>query len=255
MTGILAGKRALVVGVANDRSIAWGVASTMAATGARLAVTYLNAKAEPYVRPLAEQAGAELILPLDVADPAQEAAVFEAIAQAWGGLDILVHSIAFAQKEDLHGRVVDVSAAGFALAMDVSVHSFIRLCRLAEPLMGQGGACLTMSFHGAERVVSTYNVMGPVKAALEATARELASELGPKGITVNVLSPGAIATRAAGGIASFDAMLEEAAARSPMKRLATIEDVGAAAVFLASHAARNITGETLHVDAGYQIMG
>jgi enoyl-[acyl-carrier protein] reductase I len=255
MSTVLAGKRALVVGVANDRSIAWGVADAMAAAGARLAVTFLNAKAEPYVRPLAERVGAELILPLDVADPAQEASVFEAIGSAWGGLDILVHSIAFALKDDLHGRVVDVSSKGFALAMDVSVHSFVRLCRLAEPLMANGGACLTMSFHGAERVVSTYNVMGPVKAALEATARELASELGPQGITVNVLSPGAMATRAAGGIASFDAMLQEAASRSPMKRLATIEDVGAAAVFLASDAARNITGETLHVDAGYQIMG
>jgi enoyl-[acyl-carrier protein] reductase I len=255
MAGILKGKKALVVGIANDQSIAWGVARMMRQTGAELAVTYLNEKAERFVRPLAEELEASLILPLDAADPAQEEAVFAAIASRWGGLDILVHSIAFAPRDELHGRVVDTSAQGFAQAMDISVHSFIRLCRRAEPLMKNGGACLTMSFYGAEKVVSTYNVMGPAKAALEAATREIASELGPKGITVNVLSPGPMATRAAGGIASFDAMMQEAVERSPMKRLATIEDVGAAAVFLASDAARNITGETLHVDAGYHIMG
>lgn len=255
MPGILSGKRALVVGVANENSIAWGVASAMAEAGAELAITYLNPKAEPYVRPLAESVGAALIEPLDVGRPEQEEVLFGRIAQRWGRLDIVVHSIAFARREDLHGRVLDTSAEGFAQAMDVSVHSFVRLCRRAEPLMTHGGACMTMSFYGAEKVVSTYNVMGPVKAALEAVTRELASELGPNGITANVLSPGPMATRAAGGIASFDAMLKEAAERAPMKRLATIEDVGAAAVFLASDAARNITGETLHIDAGYQIMG
>ena len=255
MAGILHGKKALIVGIANDQSIAWGVAKMMRQTGAELAVTYLNEKAERFVRPLAEELGAPLILPLDAAHPGQEEAVFEAIARQWGGLDILVHSIAFAPREELHGRVVDTTAEGFAQAMDISVHSFIRLCRRAEPLMAKGGACLTMSFYGAEKVVSTYNVMGPAKAALEAATREIASELGPKGITVNVLSPGPMATRAAGGIASFDAMMQEAIDRAPMKRLASIEDVGAAAVFLASDGARNITGETLHVDAGYHIMG
>ncbi|MFO1150725.1 MAG: enoyl-ACP reductase FabI [Alsobacter sp.] len=255
MSGILKGKRALVIGIANDQSIAWGVARMMRETGAELAITYLNEKAERFVRPLAEQVEAPLILPLDAAKPEQEAAVFEAIAQRWGGLDILVHSIAFAPRDELHGRVVDTTPEGFAQAMDISVHSFIRLCRRAEPLMAKGGACLTMSFYGAEKVVSTYNLMGPAKAALEAATREIASELGPKGITVNVLSPGPMATRAAGGIASFDSMMQEAIERSPMKRLATIEDVGAAAVFLSSNAARNITGETLHVDAGYHIMG
>jgi enoyl-[acyl-carrier protein] reductase I len=255
MGGILKGKRALVVGIANDQSIAWGVARMMRETGAELAVTYLNEKAERFVRPLAEELGASLILPLDASRPEEEEAVFAAIARHWGGLDILVHSIAFAPRDELHGRVVDTTPEGFAQAMDISVHSFIRACRRAEPLMKDGGACLTMSFYGAEKVVSTYNLMGPAKAALEAATREIASELGPKGITVNVLSPGPMATRAAGGIASFDAMMQEAAERSPMKRLATIEDVGAAAVFLASDAARNITGETLHVDAGYHIMG
>jgi enoyl-[acyl-carrier protein] reductase I len=255
MSGILTGKRALVVGIANDQSIAWGVAKAMREAGAELAVTYLNEKAERFVRPLGEQLDAALILPMDAAHPAQEEAVFAAIAKSWGRLDIVVHSIAFAPRDDLHGRVVDSSAEGFSQAMDISVHSFMRLCRYAEPLMTNGGACLTMSFYGAEKVVSSYNLMGPTKAALEAATREVASELGPKGITVNVLSPGPMATRAAGGIAEFSAMMEEAKTRAPMKRLASIEDVGAAAVFLASDAARNITGETLHVDAGSHIMG
>jgi enoyl-[acyl-carrier protein] reductase I len=255
MSNALAGKRALVVGVANDHSIAWGVAAAMHAAGAELALTYLNAKAEPHVRPLAERVGATLFEPLDVAHEAAEESLFARIAQAWGSLDILVHSIAFAPGADLHGRVVDASAKGFALAMDISVHSFIRLCRRAEPLMKNGGSCQTMSFYGAEKVISTYNVMGPVKAALEAVTRELASKLGANGITVNVLSPGPMATRAAGGIAGFDDLMKDATARAPMRRLASIEDVGAAAVFLASDAARNITGETLHVDAGYHVMG
>jgi enoyl-[acyl-carrier protein] reductase I len=255
MGAILAGKRALVVGIANETSIAWGVAEAMAAAGAELCVTYLNDKAKAHVAPLAERAGAALFLPLDVTRAGEEEALFASIAERWGRLDVLVHSIAFARREDLHGRVLDTSAEGFGQAMDVSVHSFVRMCRRAEPLMTQGGACMTMSFFGAEKVVSTYNVMGPVKAALEAVTRELASELGPAGITANVLSPGPMATRAAGGIAGFDAMLSQATQRAPMRRLATIEDVGAAAVFLASDGARNITGETLHVDAGYQVMG
>jgi enoyl-[acyl-carrier protein] reductase I len=255
MPGVLAGKRALVVGIANDQSIAWGVAKAMREAGADLAITYLNEKAERFVRPLGEELGAALILPMDAAFPEQEGALFAAIADRWGGLDIVVHSIAFAPRDDLHGRVVDTSAQGFAQAMDISVHSFIRLCRHAEPLMAKGGACLTMSFYGAEKVISSYNLMGPAKAALEAATREVASELGEKDITVNVLSPGPMATRAAGGIANFSAMMEEARARTPMKRLANIEDVGAAAVFLASDAARNITGETLHIDAGAHIMG
>jgi enoyl-[acyl-carrier protein] reductase I len=251
----LSGKYALVVGVANDHSIAWGVARALQAAGAELAITYLNAKAEPYVRPLAEQLNAPIVMPLEVSHPEQQQALFDAIKEKWGRLDILVHSIAFASHDDLRGRVVDASADGFAKAMDISVHSFIRLVRSAEPLMTEGGACLTMSFYGAEKVVSSYNIMGPVKAALEATTRELCSELGAKSITVNALSPGTIATRAAGGIAGFDEMVREAAERSPMRRLATIDDVGAAATFLASDAGRNITGTILHVDAGYHVMG
>ncbi len=251
----LQGMKALVVGVANEHSIAWGIAMALRAAGADMALTFLNDKAEPFVRPLAERLGASLFMPLDVGNSAQQDALFAEIGKAWGQLDILVHCIAFAPRADLHGRVVDTSAKGFSLAMDVSVHSLARLCRAAEPLMPKGGACMTVSYYGAEKVISTYNMMGPVKAALEATARELASELGPKGISVNVLSPGAMATRAGGGIARFDAMLEQARVRAPMQRLARIEDVGAAAAFLASPAARCITGETIHVDGGYHIMG
>ena len=193
-------------------------------------------------------------MPLDVTAEEQEKPLFDEIARVWGRLDILVHSIAFAPGQDLHGRVIDTSREGFAMAMDISVHSFLRLARRAEPLMTAGGACLAMSFYGAEKVVQSYNLMGPVKAALEAATRELAAELGPRNITVNALSPGPMATRAASGIAHFDALMSDAVARSPMGRLATIEDVGAAATFLASDQARNITGVVLHVDAGRHIM-
>jgi enoyl-[acyl-carrier protein] reductase I len=251
----LQGKKALVIGIANDRSIAWGVAKALHAAHAQVAVTYLDEKAEPHVRPLAESIGAEIILPLDVEDDAELDALFGALTTRWGRLDILVHSIAFAPRDDLHGRVVDSSRAGFSRAMDISVHSFIRMVKRAEPLMTNGGSCLTMSFYGAEKVVSSYNLMGPVKAALEATVRELASELGTRKVTVNALSPGTMATRAASGIAEFDTMMAEAAERAPLHRLATIEDVGACAAFLASPAARNVTGSVIYVDAGYHIMG
>lgn len=251
----LSGKRALIVGVANDQSIAWGVAQALRQAGAELAITYLNEKAEAHVRPLAESVEARIVMPLDVERGYEEEPLFDAIRNDWGGLEILVHSIAFAPGDDLRGRVVDSSARGFARAMDISVHSFVRLARRAETLMANGGACMAMSFYGAEKVVETYNLMGPVKAALEAATRELASELGPKNITVNALSPGPIATRAASGIAKFDAMIDEAAARSPMRRLATIEDVGALAAFLSSDLARNITGSVIYVDAGRHIVG
>lgn len=251
----LNGKRSLVVGIANDQSIAWGVAKALHDAGAELAVTYLNEKAEAYVRPLAESIGASIILPLNVEDDAELEALFGTLATKWGRLDILVHSIAFAPRDDLHGRVVDSSREGFLRAMDISVHSFIRMVKRAEPLMTEGGSCLTMSFYGAEKVVSSYNLMGPVKAALEATVRELASELGARNVTVNAVSPGAMATRAASGIQSFDEMIAEATERSPLHRLATIEDVGACAAFLAAPAARNVTGSVIYVDAGYHIMG
>ncbi|MEO0823129.1 MAG: enoyl-ACP reductase FabI [Pseudomonadota bacterium] len=251
----LAGKKALVVGVANDQSIAYGCARAFREQGADLAITYLNAKAEPHVRPLAEALGAEIILPLDVRNETEVDALYAAITERWGKLDTLLHSIAFCPKDDLHGRVVDCSAEGFGLAMDVSVHSFLRLMRRAEPLMPHGGTCMTVSFYGSEKVVDHYNVMGPVKAALEATMRYVAAELGPKGISVHALSPGPLKTRAASGIDHFDELLNRAAERAPTNQLATIEDVGAYAAFLASSEAFNVTGGVHPIDGGYSIVG
>jgi enoyl-[acyl-carrier protein] reductase I len=249
----LAGQKALVVGIANDMSIAWGCAKAFRTQGADLAVTYLNAKAEPYVRPLAAQLGAEIVMPLDVAVKGQMEALFAAITERWGRLDTLLHSIAFAPRADLHGRVVDCSPEGFALAMDISVHSFLRMIRLAEPLMPEGGTCLSVSFFGSARVVRHYNMMGPVKAALESAVRYAAAELGGKGISVHALSPGPLKTRAASGIDDFDALIAEATERAPMHQLVTIEDVGAYAAFLASREARRLTGGVHDIDAGFSI--
>ena len=250
----LQGKRGLVVGIANDQSIAWGCARALSAAGAELALTWLNDKARPHVEPLAQQLGAAITAPLDVSVPGQLEALFGQIERQWGGLDFLVHSIAFAPKQDLHGRVTDSSAAGFAQAMDVSCHSFMRMARLAEPLMKQGGSLMAMTYLGAEEVIADYGLMGPVKAALEASVRYLAAELGPAGIRVNAISPGPLATRAASGIAHFDRLLADAEARSPMRRLASIDDVGALCAFLAGDGARAITGGTLYVDGGYNIL-
>lgn len=250
----LQGKRGLVVGIANDQSIAWGCARALSAAGAQLALTWLNDKARPHVEPLAQQLGAAITAPLDVSVPGQLEALFAQIEREWGGLDFLVHSIAFAPKQDLHGRVTDSSAAGFAQAMDVSCHSFMRMAKLAEPLMGQGGSLMAMTYLGAEEVIADYGLMGPVKAALEASVRYLAAELGPAGIRVNAISPGPLATRAASGIAHFDRLLADAETRSPMRRLASIDDVGALCAFLAGDGARSITGGTLYVDGGYNIL-
>ncbi len=251
----LSGKKALIVGVANEHSVAWGCAKALGAQGASLAITYLNAKAERFVRPLAESLGAEIVAPLDVRDEADHDALFAEIEARWGGLDTVIHSVAFCPKDDLHGRVVDCSAEGFALAMDVSVHSFLRLIRRAEPLMPDGGTCMTVSFYGSEKVVEHYNVMGPVKAALEAVTRYAAAELGEKGISVHALSPGPLKTRAASGIGHFDDLLNRAAERAPMHTLASIEDVGAYAAFLASSEAARVTGGVHAIDGGYSIIG
>lgn len=249
----LQGHKALVVGIANENSIAYGCARALRSQGADLAVTWLNSKAEPYVRPLAEELGAEIVAPLDVAQPAQLEGLFQGITERWGRLDTLVHSIAFAPREDLHGRVIDCSSDGFSLAMDVSVHSFLRMIRLAEPLMPEGGCCLSVSFFGSSRVVRHYNMMGPVKAALESAVRYAAAELGPQGIRVHALSPGPLKTRAASGIGHFDELLSLASERAPTHQLATIEDVGAMAAFLASPAARNLTGGVHDIDGGFSI--
>jgi len=252
---VLAGRKALVVGVANDRSIAWGCARAMHRAGAEVAMTYLNEKAKPHVQPLADEVGAKLFLPLEVREPAQTDAVFAAITREWGKLDILVHSIAFAPREALDGRVVDCPREGFLTAMDVSCWSFLDMARRAEPLMTDGGTLLTMSYLGANQVIENYGIMGPVKAALEASVRYLATELGPKGIRVHAVSPGPLATRAASGIPDFDALMERVASRAPARRLVTIEEVGAACVFLSTHYAAAMTGETLYVDGGYHILG
>lgn len=252
---ILAGKKGLIVGIANDRSIAYGCAQVMHKLGATLAITYLNAKAEPHVRPLAEQLEADLVLPLDVEQPGQLEAVFAQLEQRWGKLDFVLHAIAFAPAADLHGRIVDSSAAGFARAMDVSCHSFLRMAKLAEPLMTGGGTLVTMSYYGAQKVIDNYGIMGPVKAALESSVRYLAAELGPAGIRVHAVSPGPIKTRAASGIGDFEQLLDDAASRAPQHQLVTIADVGAVTAMLCSDAARALTGNVTFVDAGYHVMG
>ncbi|GBG03011.1 enoyl-[acyl-carrier-protein] reductase [NADH] [Azospira sp. I13] len=251
----LNGKKGLVVGIANNKSIAYGCAKAFNICGAELAVTYLNEKAEPHVRPLADLLAAPLVLPLDVEKDDQLEAVFAAIQEKWGKLDFLLHSIAFAPQQDLHGRVVDCSREGFLRAIDISCHSFIRMAKLAEPLMSDGGALLTMSYLGADEVVDNYGMMGPVKAALQASTRYLATELGPKGIRVHAISPGPLATRAASGIAHFDDLMKDAVERAPLHRLVSIDDVGALAAYLCSDVAKTLTGGTIYIDGGYNIVG
>lgn len=255
ISALLAGRKALIVGVANEHSIAWGCARAMRRAGADIAMTYLNDRARPHVEPLAKQLDAELFLPMEVRDPAQVDAVFAAIDKTWGRLDILVHSIAFAPREALAGRVVDCPRDGFLTAMDVSCWSFLDLARRAEPLMTDGGTIFTMSYLGADQVIENYGIMGPVKAALESSVRYLATELGPKGIRVHAISPGPLATRAASGITDFDQLMERVASRAPVRRLVTIEEVGATCAFLASPYATAMTGETLFIDGGYHILG
>jgi enoyl-[acyl-carrier protein] reductase I len=251
---VLTGHRALVVGVANEHSIAYGCAKAFRTAGAELAITWLNEKARPHVEPLARELEATITAPLDVAAPGQLEAVFDRIRAEWGKLDILVHSIAFAPKEDLQGGLLDCSAEGFAKAMDISCHSFVRMARLAAPLMTRGGTMFAMSYYGANRVVPNYNVMGPVKAALEAACRYLAFELGPSDIRVHAISPGPLKTRAASGLKDFELLLNEAAQKSPIGELVDIMDVGFACAYLATPFARRITGGTVYVDGGANIV-
>ncbi len=251
---VLSGKKALVIGIANEHSIAYGCAKAFREVGADLAITYLNDKARPFVEPLAKELEAELFLPLDVSKEGELEAVFNAVAKRWGRLDILVHSIAFAPKEDLQGGLLECSAKGFGIAMDVSCHSFVRMARLAAPLMRDGGTMFAMSYHGANKVVPTYSVMGPVKAALEACCRYLAYELGDRGIRVHAISPGPLKTRAASGLKDFDLLLNEAEQRAPLGELVDIMDVGFTCAFLATSFARRLSGETLYVDGGVNIM-
>ena len=250
----LEGRKALVVGIANENSIAWGCAKWLRALGADVAVTYLNEKAKKFVQPLADELEATIVMPLNVSEPGQTEAVFERIGKEWGRLDTVVHSIAFSPKEALHGRVVDVTRDGFAATLDVSCWSFIRMAHLAEPLMKDGGTLSTMSYYGSQMVVQNYNIMGVAKAALEAAVRYIAAELGPKGIRVHAISPGPLATRAASGIPEFDELLHKAQETAPARALVSVDDVGAATAFLALDAARLITGETMYIDGGYHII-
>ena len=251
----LRGRKGLVVGIANEHSLAWSAARHFHNAGAELAITYLNDKAKPFVEPLAQQLSAPIFLPCNVSSSGQIDAIFEAVRQEWGRLDFLFHAIAWARKEDLHGRLTDCSADGFAESMLISCHSFIRMAKLAEPLLDRGGSLMTLSYYGAEKVVDHYNVMGPVKAALEASVRYLAHELGPKAIRVNAISAGAVKTRAASGIEHFDELLNETIRKAPLRRTIEACEVGRAALLLASDYTTAITGEVLYVDAGFHIEG
>jgi enoyl-[acyl-carrier protein] reductase I len=251
---LLKGKKALVTGIANDQSIAWGCAKAFHAFGADVAITYLNDKAKPHVEPLAQQIDASIFMPLDLQREGQLEDVFEKIEREWGKLDLCLHSIAFAPKEDLQGRVVDCSKEGFLRAMEISCWSFIRMAKLAEPLMKSGGALFTMTYYGSQMVVEHYNIMGPVKAALESATRYLAAELGPNGIRVHAISPGPLKTRAASGISEFDKLLQKAQSKAPSRSLVSVDDVGITVAFLGMDGAKLITGETLYIDGGYHII-
>jgi enoyl-[acyl-carrier protein] reductase I len=251
---LLKGKKALVTGIANDQSIGYGCAKAFRTFGADLAMTYRNEKAKKFVEPLAKELKASIFMPLDLGTEGSLEAIFAQIEKQWGKLDICVHSIAFAPKADLQGRVVDCSKQGFLTAMEISCWSFIRMAKLAEPLMKDGGTISTMTYYGSQMVVENYNVMGPVKAALESAVRYLAAELGPKGIRVHAISPGPLKTRAASGITDFDELIAKAQAKAPARSLVSIEDVGAAVAFLSMNGAKLMTGETLYVDGGYHII-
>jgi enoyl-[acyl-carrier protein] reductase I len=250
----LKGRKGLIVGIANDQSIAWGCARAFRALGADLAVTYLSEKARTFVEPLARELESEIFMPLDVMVPGQMEAVFDQIGKQWGHLDFLVHSIAFSPREALHGRVIDVKRDGFLATMEVSCWSFIRMAHLAEPLMKNGGTLFTMTYYGSQVVVENYNIMGVAKAALECAVRYIAAEVGPKGIRVHAISPGPLATRAASGIPEFDELMDRAQSKAPARSLVSIDDVGRATAFLALDGAKLITGTTLYIDGGYHIV-
>jgi enoyl-[acyl-carrier protein] reductase I len=252
---LMAGKRGLVMGVANDRSIAWGIAKACAAQGAELAFTFQGEALEKRVRPLAAELGVKHVLAADVTDPASLDAVFATLQQDWGGLDFVVHAIAYSDKEELKGLYVDTTRANFLRTLDISCFSFTDLCRRAAPLMNDGGSLLTLSYYGAERVMPHYNVMGVAKAALEASVRYLAADLGPNGIRVNAISAGPIRTLAASGIGDFRYILRWNQYNSPLRRNTTIEDVGGAGLYLLSDLSRGVTGEVHHVDSGYHSVG
>ena len=251
---LLKNAKVLVAGIANEHSIAYGCAKAFHELGADLAITYVNEKTKTYVEPLARELGAPIFMPLDVSRQEDIDAIFARISEEWGKLDIFVHSLAWAPKEDLQGLLINCSAEGFSKAMDISCHSFVRMARQAAELMRDGGTMFTMTYYGANKVAPNYNVMGPVKAALEACVRYLAYELGPKHIRVHAISPGPLKTRAASGLKDFDLMLTEAAHRAPLGELVDIMDVGFTCAFLATPYGRRLSGETLFIDGGVNIM-
>ena len=252
---LMAGKRGLVMGVANDRSLAWGIAQSAAEHGAELAFTYQGEALAKRVGPLAESVGSNVLLPCDVSDDVALDSVFADIQNRWGGLDFVVHAIAFSDKEELKGRYVDTSAENFSQTMQISCYSFTAVCRRAASLMKNGGSLLTLSYYGAERVIPHYNVMGVAKAALEASVRYIAADLGGEGIRVNAISAGPIKTLAASGVGDFRYILKWNELNSPLQRNVTIEDVGGAALYLLSDLSSGVTGEIHHVDAGYHVVG
>ena len=252
---LMAGKRGLVMGVANERSIAWGIARAAHAHGAELAFTYQGEALEKRVRPLAAQAGSDMVLPCDVTDSASMDGVFAAVGEAWGGLDFVVHAIAYSDKDELKGRYVATTKDNFLRTLEVSCYSFTSMCRRAAPLMADGGSLLTLTYYGAERVMPHYNVMGVAKAALEASVRYLAVDLGGDNVRVNAISAGPIKTLAASGIGDFRYILRWNELNSPLRRNVTTDDVGGTALYLMSDLGKGVTGEVLHVDAGYHVVG
>ncbi|MBI1913089.1 MAG: enoyl-ACP reductase [Deltaproteobacteria bacterium] len=254
--GLLEGKKGIIFGVANDKSIAWAIAQLLHKEGMELAFTYAGEALESRVRPLADSLGAKLILPCDVTNDSQIDEVFEIIKKEWNGLDVLVHSIAFAKKEELKGEYTQTSREGFKLAMEVSAYSLVALARRAEPLMlDRNGSIVTLSYYGSEKVIPNYNVMGVAKAALEASVRYLAADLGPKNIRVNAISAGPLKTLAAMGISGFKQILDIVEAKAPLRRNVTQEDVAKTALYLLSDLASGVTGEVLYVDSGYNVIG
>jgi enoyl-[acyl-carrier protein] reductase I len=255
MPKVMQGKRGLIMGVANDRSLAWGISRQLADQGAELAFSYQGEALEKRVRPLADSIGSKLVLPCDVTDDNGVDRLFDAIEKEWGGLDFVVHAIAFSDKNELDGLYVDTTRANFQRTMDISVYSFTAVARRAAPLMKQGGSLLTLTYYGAERVMPHYNVMGVAKAALEASVRYLAADLGPQNVRVNAISAGPIKTLAASGIGDFRYILKWNELNSPLRRNVTIEDVGRSGLFLLSDLGSGVTGEVLHVDSGYHTVG
>lgn len=251
----LTGKKGLIVGIANENSIAYGCAKMLHKAGASLAITYGTEKTKKYVEPLLQNTPADIFMQMDVTKEDNVKAVFEEIKNNWDSMDFLIHSIAFAPQEDLHGRLVDASKAGFLLATEISCYSFIQLAKHAEPLMKNGGSIITMTYYGSEKVIQNYSIMGPIKAALESVVRYMAVDLGGSKIRVNAISPGPIATRAASGIKDFNKLLVRCESVKPLENTLTIDDVGNMAAFLVSNMSHNITGETHYVDGGYRILG